>query len=81
MEITEFATYLIKNIVKNPDLVRVSAFHQDEDDTILEILVSDEDMGTVIGKGGKTAKPLRTIIFAYAYLNNIKNIKINIDSF
>ena len=29
MEITEFATYLVKNIVKNPDLVKVSAFTQD----------------------------------------------------
>ena len=44
MEITEFATYLVKNIVKNPDLVKVSAFTQDEDETILEILVSNEDM-------------------------------------
>ena len=44
MEITEFATYLIKNIVKNPDLVKISAFTQDEDETILEILVSDEDI-------------------------------------
>ena len=80
MEITEFATYLIQNIVKNPDLVRVRSF-QDEDATILEILVSNDDMGAVIGKGGKNAKALRTIILAYAYLNHIKNVKVNIDSF
>ncbi len=81
MDITEFATYLVKNIVKNPDLVKVSAFTQDEDETILEILVSDEDMGAVIGKSGKNAKALRTIILAYTYVNHIKNVKINIDSF
>lgn len=81
MDITEFATYLVKNIVKNPDLVKVSAFMQDEDETILEILVSDEDMGAVIGKSGKNAKALRTIILAYTYVNHIKNVKINIDSF
>ncbi len=80
MEITEFATYLIQNIVKNPDLVRVRSF-QDEDATILEILVSNDDMGAVIGKGGKNAKALRTIILAYAYVNHIKNVKVNIDSF
>ena len=69
MEITEFATYLIKNIVKNPDLVKVSAFTGDEDATILEILVSDEDMGAVIGKSGRTAKALRTVIpVSYTHL-------------
>ncbi len=81
MEITEFATYLIKNIVKNPDMVRVSAFTQDEDETILEVLVSEEDMGAVIGKAGKNAKAIRTLILAYAYVNHIKNVKVNIDSF
>ena len=81
MNITEFATYLIKNIVKNPDLVKVSAFTGDDDATILEILVSNEDMGAIIGKSGRTAKALRTVILAHAYLNHIKNVKINIDSF
>ena len=81
MDITEFTTYLIKNLVRNPDLVKVSAFTQDDDETILEILVSNEDMGAVIGEGDKKAKALRTIILAHAYLNHIKNVKINIDSF
>ena len=81
MNITEFATYLIKNIVKNPDLVKVSAFTGDDDATILEILVSNEDMGAIIGKSGRTAKALRTIILAHPYLNHIKNVKVNTDSF
>lgn len=81
MNITDFATLLISGIVKNPDMVRVSSFEGDEDTTILEILVSSEDMGAVIGKQGRNAKALRTIINAHAYLNNIKKIKINIDSF
>ncbi len=81
MNIAEFTTYLIKNLVKNPDLVKVSTFAGDEDMTIIEILVSDSDMGAVIGKGGKNAKALRTLISAHAYINNIKKIRINIDSF
>lgn len=81
MELTEFATYLITNIVKNPDMVKVSSFEGDEDTIILEILVSDADMGAVIGKSGKNAKALRTIIMAYAYLHQIKKVNINIDSF
>ena len=81
MDITEFTTYLIKNIVKNPDLVKVSSFDGEEDTKIIEVLVSDADMGAVIGKGGKNAKALRTIIGAHAYLNDIKKFRINIDSF
>ena len=81
MNITDFATLLISGIVKNPDMVKVSSFEGDEDTTILEILVSNEDMGAVIGKEGRNAKALRTIINAHEYLNNIKKIKINIDSF
>ena len=74
MNITDFATLLISGIVKNSDMVKVSSFEGDEDTTILEILVSNEDMGAVIGKEGRNAKALRTIINAHAYLNNIKKI-------
>lgn len=80
MEITEFTTYLIKNLVKNPDMVKVSRIDSEED-TIIEVLVSNDDMGAVIGKSGKNAKAIRTIINAHAYLNNIKRVKVNIDSF
>ena len=80
MNITDFTTYLIKNIVRNPDMVKVSSF-DNEEETIVEVVVSNEDMGSVIGKGGKNAKALRTVIQAYAYLNHIKRVKINIDSF
>ncbi len=81
MNIVEFTTYLVKNLVKNPDMVKVSSFEGDEDITILEIIVANEDMGAIIGKLGKNAKSIRTIIQAYAYLNNIKKVKVNIDSF
>lgn len=81
MNITDFTSYLITGIVKNPDMVKVSSFEGDEDTTIIEVLVSNDDMGAVIGRGGKNVKALRTIIQAHAYLNNIKRVKINIDSF
>ena len=66
MNITEFTTYLVSNLVKNPDLVKVSSFESEEEGTILEILVSNDDMGAVIGKRGLNAKALRTVIQAYA---------------
>lgn len=81
MNIADFTAYIISGIVKNPDMIKVSVLDGDEDTTIIEILVSNDDMGAVIGKGGKNAKAIRTIINAHAYLNNIKRTKINIDSF
>lgn len=81
MNIVEYAEFLVKSIAKQPDLVKVTSFGGDENATIIEIIVCDEDMGVVIGKDGKTASALRTLIQAYAYIKEIKNVKINIDSF
>ncbi len=81
MNITEFVTYLITNIVKNPDMVKVSCFNDEDNSTTVEVLVANEDMGAVIGKQGKNVKAIRTMTEAYAYLHDIKRIKVNIDSF
>lgn len=81
MNIVEYAEFLVKSITKQPELVKVTSFGGDEDSTIIEIIVCEDDMGLVIGKEGKMASSLRTLIQAFAYLNNIKNVKINIDSF
>ena len=80
MDIITFTENLVKGIVKEKDMVKVKTFDTD-DGLQLEIVVKDSDMGVVIGKGGKMASSIRTIIQAYAYLNNIKKVKINIDSF
>lgn len=81
MELVEFTEYLVKSIVKEPDMVKVQSFGSDEEATILEIIVHESDMGAVIGKNGKMANSIRTLIQAYAYLHNNKKVKINIDSF
>ncbi len=81
MNIVEFTETLVKAIVKHPDMVKASEFGAEEESIILEIIVSSEDMGAVIGKGGKMASALRTLIQAHAYINNNKKVKINIDSF
>ena len=44
-------------------------------------MVSDDDMGRVIGKSGKMAKAIRTLVQATAYNKGIKRVTINIDSF
>ena len=81
MEVKEFAEYLVKSIVKEPDMVKVQQFGGEEDSTILEIIVHEDDRGLVIGKNGKMANALRTLIQAQAYIKGVKRVKINIDSF
>ncbi len=81
MNLKEFTEYLVKSIVKEPDMVSVQQFGGEEDATILEIIVHESDMGTVIGRNGKNAKAIRTLVQAHAYILGIKNVKINIDSF
>jgi len=81
MELKEFAEYLVKNIAKEPDMVSVQQFGGEEESTILEIIVHESDMATVIGRNGKMANAIRTLVQAYAYTHGLNKIKINIDSF
>ena len=81
MSLVEFTEYLVKSITKNPDMVKVSSFASDEDVIMLEIIVDPEDKGAVIGKNGKNANAIRTLVQAHSYLNENKKVKINIDSF
>lgn len=81
MNVVEFAEYLVKSIVKEPELVKVSEFQADDDITILEILVPNSEMGRVIGKNGKMSLSIRTIIQAFAAVNKMPKVKINIDAF
>lgn len=61
----ELLTYLAKAIVDSPDSVQVSEV-QGERSTILELKVAPDDMGKVIGKQGRIAQALRTIVKAAA---------------
>ena len=80
MDLVALTEFLIKSIVKEPEMVSVKQFDDDEVITI-QVLVSESDMGVVIGRGGKVANAIRTIVQATSYANNLKYVKINIDSF
>lgn len=56
----EFVAYLIKNLVDQPDAVDVNII-EGEQGTVVEIKVSSEDVGKVVGRQGRTIKALRTI--------------------
>lgn len=80
-ELVVFTEDLVKSLVKYPDMVKVQEFGSDEEFIIIEIIVHSDDMGAIIGKSGKMANALRTIVQAFAYVNKINKVKINIDSF
>ncbi len=78
VELTEF---LVKSVVKNPDMVSVKQLGDEEEFLTIQVLVSEDDMGAVIGKNGNIAKSIRTIVQASSYKNNQPRVKIEIDSF
>ena len=57
----ELLLYMAKNLVDNPDAVVVTESSGDEG-TVLELRVAESDMGKVIGRQGRIAKEIRTII-------------------
>jgi predicted RNA-binding protein YlqC (UPF0109 family) len=58
----ELLEYLARGLVEHPDRVSVNQVEEDDGATVLELSVDDEDYGNVIGRGGRTAAALRTII-------------------
>ncbi len=82
MNLIELTEFLVKSLVVNTEEVSVKEFESDEENTVLiQVLVSEDDMGRVIGKGGKIANAVRTLVQASSYIKDNKKIKINIDSF
>jgi hypothetical protein len=72
----EFTEYVIKAIVENPDDVKVER-KIDERGVLLELTVNPEDMGKIIGREGRTAKALRTLLRVLGAKNNARvNLKI-----
>ena len=81
MNAVELTKFLVENIVKEPDMVSVKEFEDETDTITIEILVDEDSMGSVIGKGGMLINAIRTIVKASSYANNGKKVRINIDSF
>ncbi len=61
----EFIEYLVKHLVDKPEEVQISEI-AGEQTVVLELRVGDGDMGKVIGRGGQTARSLRTLLAAAA---------------
>ncbi|HPN96264.1 MAG TPA: KH domain-containing protein [Candidatus Moranbacteria bacterium] len=73
----DFVEYVVKQIVNNPDQVKVDR-KIDEMGVLITLDVHPEDMGMIIGREGATAKALRTLLRVIGARNNARvNLKIN----
>ena len=67
----ELLLYMAKNLVDNPDAVTVEEITDDEG-KVLELHVAEGDMGKVIGRQGRIAKEIRTVVRSYAQRTGVK---------
>ena len=73
------ANFLVSNLVQNKDNVLINQIDNDNE-TVIQILVDSSDIGAVIGKNGNIANAIRTLIQASAYINKLGRVRINIDT-
>jgi uncharacterized protein len=69
----ELVQYLAKSLVNDPSAVEVTETER-EDTAVFELKVAKEDLGRVIGRQGRTAKSIRTLLNAAASKSNRKVI-------
>jgi predicted RNA-binding protein YlqC (UPF0109 family) len=73
----ELLEYLAQGLVDRPEEVSVEQFDEDDGTVVLELCVADEDYGQVIGRGGRTAQALRTVVKAAA-VNEKRRVLVDI---
>ncbi len=81
MDFVELTSHLVKSVVREPDMVAVKQFTDEDGTIIIEVLVNESDMGSVIGRGGNIANAIRTIVQASSYINWNAKVRVNIDAF
>lgn len=71
---------IVVPLVMNPDSVLVKVLSEDQEEISIQLLVDQQDIGRVIGKGGRIASAIRTIIYAGASKEGRK-INLDIDTY
>ena len=66
MEPAELLEYLAEGLVDDPEQVSVERFDEADGSIVLELAVGPDDYGKIIGRGGRTAQALRTVLAAAA---------------
>ena len=62
----ELLTYIVRNLVDYPDEVSITERKGNSGDIVFEVRVADSDMGKVIGRHGRIAKEIRTLMKSVA---------------
>lgn len=65
----ELIEFIVKNLVSNPDYVQVEEIEK-ERETVYTVKIADEDFGRIIGRSGKVATAIRTVVKTSAKKNN-----------
>jgi len=66
----ELIEFIAKSLVENPDAVVISEEDGEDGSTLIKLAAAQEDMGRIIGKQGRTAKAMRTLLNAKATREN-----------
>jgi predicted RNA-binding protein YlqC (UPF0109 family) len=64
--VRELLEFLARSLVENPDQVQVSETEEIDGEVVLEVEVAEDDLGRVIGRGGRVANALRSVMKAAA---------------
>ena len=82
MDLVSLTEGIVKSLVVDVDGVSVKEFPTEEENVILiQVMVNSDDIGRVIGKEGRTANAIRTLVQASSALHENKYVKIDIDKF
>ena len=79
MELVNLTEYLVKELLPNVEDISIKEIDS-EGDKVIQVLVPNDCMRIVIGKGGNIANSIRTIVQAAAYVKKLGRVRINIDS-
>ena len=81
-DLVKLTEEIVKSLVVDADGVSVKEFpSEDEKVMLIQVMVNEDDIGRVIGKDGKIANALRTLVQASSALSDNKYVKIDIDKF
>ena len=82
MDLVQLTEYIVKSIVVNKESVSVKEFETDEENTtVIQVLVDSEDIGRVLGKQRRMANSIRTLVQASSSLQNKGRVRIEVDNF
>lgn len=76
MRAEDVLEYVTKQLVDHPDEVSIEV-EEDDREVVLELSVHEDDLGKVIGKRGRTAKAIRTLVKAAGSLDD-ENVTVEI---